>query len=165
MLVSFVDPRPVSTKLRRDEGQLKNRKVRIKKSAQLAYSCVIMKHFHTAVYTTTRRVTVMFVVQDSKTSYNELAPAKQWQISWFFWASSSPASLRIMTKDTLVDDRVSTSQITKATEALYAHETKKQAQKKETELLPGKEPNIWLNVTVKQVAVKSKIKPIKMCVH
>lgn len=77
MLISFVDPRPVSTKLRRDEGQLKNRKVRIKKSAQLAYSCVIMKHFHTAVYTTTRRVTVMFAVQDSKTSYNELAPAKQ----------------------------------------------------------------------------------------
>ncbi|KAF5360839.1 hypothetical protein D9756_004960 [Leucocoprinus leucothites] len=36
------------------------------------------------------------------------------------------------------------------------------AQKEETELLPGKEPNIWLNVTVKQVAPKNKIKPIKI---
>ncbi|KAJ3563210.1 hypothetical protein NP233_g9088 [Leucocoprinus birnbaumii] len=67
-----------------------------------------------------------------------------------------------MAKDTPIDDRVSTSQITKAAEALHAYETKKQAQKEETELLPGKEPNIWLNITVKQVAPKNKIKPVKI---
>jgi ribosome biogenesis protein UTP30 len=70
-----------------------------------------------------------------------------------------------MAKDTLIDDRVSTSQITKAAEALHAYESKKQAQREETELLPDREPNIWLNVTVKQVAPKNKIKPVKMCVR
>ncbi|KXN82821.1 Putative ribosome biogenesis protein C8F11.04 [Leucoagaricus sp. SymC.cos] len=67
-----------------------------------------------------------------------------------------------MAKETLVDDHVSSSQILKAVEALHAYESKKQAQREETELLPGKEPNIWLNVTVKQVAPKNRIKPYKI---
>ena len=63
-----------------------------------------------------------------------------------------------------LDARVSPSQISKALEALYAYEKKKQAQAEETELLLGKEPIIWLNVTIKQIPLKDKIKPIKMYV-
>jgi len=69
-----------------------------------------------------------------------------------------------MTEDELVDGRVSTSQIQRAVEALHAYEKKKQAQTEETELLPGKEPTIWLNVTIKQIPLRCKIKPHKMCV-
>lgn len=69
-----------------------------------------------------------------------------------------------MPKEDLIDDRVSTAQVQKAVDALHAYESKKQKEREETELLPGKEPNIWLNVTVKQVAAKNKIKPVKMYV-
>ncbi|KAF9453160.1 ribosomal protein L1 [Macrolepiota fuliginosa MF-IS2] len=67
-----------------------------------------------------------------------------------------------MTKEDLIDDRVSPSQIQKAVDALHTYESKKQQEREETELLPGKEPNIWLNITVKQVAPKNKIKPVKI---
>jgi len=71
-----------------------------------------------------------------------------------------------MTEDKLVEGLVSTSQISKAIEALYAYEKKKQAQAEETELLPGKEPTICLIVTFKriQIPLKDKIRPIKMYV-
>jgi ribosome biogenesis protein UTP30 len=67
-----------------------------------------------------------------------------------------------MAKEDLIDDRVSTSQIQKAVDALHAYESKIQKEREETELLSGKEPIIWLNVAVKQVAPKNKIKPHKM---
>ncbi|EKM79166.1 hypothetical protein AGABI1DRAFT_120606 [Agaricus bisporus var. burnettii JB137-S8] len=67
-----------------------------------------------------------------------------------------------MAKDDLIDDRVSTSQIQKAVDALHAYESKKQEEREETDLLSGKEPIIWLNVAVKQVAPKNVIKPHKI---
>ena len=67
-------------------------------------------------------------------------------------------------KGGLIDDRVSLKQCKKAVQALHTHETKKQEQLLETELLPGKEPNIWLNVAVKQMPLGAKLKPAKMSV-
>lgn len=62
----------------------------------------------------------------------------------------------------LIDDRVQLNQVKQAVDALYPHELKKQQQREETELLSGKEPNFWLNVTVKQVAPKARVKPYKI---
>jgi hypothetical protein len=67
-------------------------------------------------------------------------------------------------QDGLIDDRVSVKQCKLAVEALHAHEIKKVQKAQETELLPGKELNIWLNVAVKQMPSSAKIKPAKMCV-
>lgn len=75
---------------------------------------------------------------------------------------SLPSLANVMASEDLIDDRIPVSQIIKAVDALHAYESKKQQEREETELLPGKEPNIWLNVTVKQVAPKNKIKPVKM---
>jgi ribosome biogenesis protein UTP30 len=63
----------------------------------------------------------------------------------------------------LIDERVSYKQCKLAMEALHAHESKKQQELEEAELLPGKEPNVWLNVTVKKMPSGFKIKPAKMC--
>lgn len=67
-------------------------------------------------------------------------------------------------KDELIDERVSLKQCKLAVEALHAHEFKKEQELQESELLPGKEPNIWLNVTVKKMPSGHKMKPAKMCV-
>ncbi|KAG5646492.1 hypothetical protein DXG03_003257 [Asterophora parasitica] len=62
----------------------------------------------------------------------------------------------------LIDERVSALQCKKAIEALHAYESKKEKQLQESELLPGKEPNIWLNVTVKKIPSGHKFKPAKI---
>ncbi|TFK39082.1 ribosomal protein L1p/L10e family-domain-containing protein [Crucibulum laeve] len=67
-----------------------------------------------------------------------------------------------MGKDELVDARVSLNQCKKAVEALHSHETKKQQKLDENELLPGKEQNIWLNVTVKRIPAGHRFKPCKI---
>ncbi len=67
-----------------------------------------------------------------------------------------------MSKDELIDSRVSQSQIRKAVEALHSHELKKKEKFEENQILPAKEQNIWLTVTVKQVASTHKVKPLKM---
>ena len=69
-----------------------------------------------------------------------------------------------MSKDVLIDDHVSLKQCRKAVEALHSHELKKKEKLEETQLLPGKEQHIWLNVTVKQIPVHYKHKPLKMYV-
>ncbi|KAG5634378.1 hypothetical protein H0H81_002171 [Sphagnurus paluster] len=67
-----------------------------------------------------------------------------------------------MPKTQLIDERVSLRQCKLAIEALHAHELKKDQQLQESELLPGKEPNIWLNVTVKKIPSGHKFKPAKI---
>jgi ribosome biogenesis protein UTP30 len=69
-----------------------------------------------------------------------------------------------MTKDELIDSRVSLNQCKLAVEALHVHESKKEQKLQESELLPGKEPNVWLNVTVKKIPPGHKFKPVKVCV-
>ena len=70
----------------------------------------------------------------------------------------------IMPKDVLIDTHVSLKQCRQAVEALHSHELKKKEKFEETQLLPGKEQHIWLNVTVKQIPVHYKLKPLKMYV-
>ncbi|KAG6879334.1 hypothetical protein C0992_003468 [Termitomyces sp. T32_za158] len=67
-----------------------------------------------------------------------------------------------MAQTELIDERVSVNQCKLAVDALYAHETQKGKELEETELLPRKEPNIWLNVTVKKIPSGLKFKPIKI---
>ncbi|KAJ6468991.1 ribosomal protein L1p/L10e family-domain-containing protein [Mycena vitilis] len=67
-----------------------------------------------------------------------------------------------MGKDELIDAHVSVKQCTLAVDALHAHYAKATAKQQETELLPGKEHNIWLNVTVKKIASAHKFKPVKI---
>ncbi|KAG6902536.1 hypothetical protein C0995_015354 [Termitomyces sp. Mi166 len=67
-----------------------------------------------------------------------------------------------MAKTELIDGRVSVDQCKLAIDALYAHETKKEKKLQENELLPGKEPNIWLNITVKKIPSGLKFKPAKI---
>ena len=67
-----------------------------------------------------------------------------------------------MAQDELIDDHVILQQCEKAIKALHSHQTKKQAEQEENELLPGKEENIWLNVTVKRVSPTHRIKPVRM---
>ncbi|RDB18954.1 putative ribosome biogenesis protein C8F11.04 [Hypsizygus marmoreus] len=62
----------------------------------------------------------------------------------------------------LIDSRVSVKQCKLAIDALHAHESKKEQKLQESELLPGKEPNIWLNVTVKKIPSGHKFKPVKI---
>lgn len=69
-----------------------------------------------------------------------------------------------MPKDVLIDAHVSLKQCRQAVEALHSHELKKKEKFEETQLLPGKEQHIWLNVTVKQIPAHHKIKPLKMYV-
>ncbi|KAJ7243772.1 ribosomal protein L1p/L10e family-domain-containing protein [Mycena rebaudengoi] len=67
-----------------------------------------------------------------------------------------------MANDDLIDTHVSAKQCKLAVEALHAHSAKLSEKKGETELLPGKEHNIWLNVTVKKIASVHKFKPVKI---
>ena len=69
-----------------------------------------------------------------------------------------------MTEKSLIDDHVSPKQCKLAVEALLKHETKRQQKLEESELLPGKEPLVWLSVTVKQMHPEKKLKPHKMYV-
>ena len=69
-----------------------------------------------------------------------------------------------MSKDDLIDTHVSLKQCRKAVEALHSHELKKKEKLEETQLLPVKDQHIWLNVTIKQIPVHVKLKPLKMYV-
>ncbi|PSR71672.1 hypothetical protein PHLCEN_2v12446 [Hermanssonia centrifuga] len=64
-----------------------------------------------------------------------------------------------MSKTELVDEHVSAQQCKLAVDALLQHEVKRQEKKQQTELLPGKEQNVWLVVTVKQMHPEKKLKP------
>lgn len=70
-----------------------------------------------------------------------------------------------MALNELIDEHVSVQQCKLAVDTLHAHSTKKAQQEAETELLPGKEQYIWLNVSVKRMAPGNKFKPVKMCVY
>ena len=61
-----------------------------------------------------------------------------------------------------IDNRVSLKQCKLAATALYSHVTKKLKEREETELLPGKEENVWLVVAVKQASAEKRVKPHKM---
>jgi len=67
-----------------------------------------------------------------------------------------------MSKDNLVDGHVSEKQCKLAVDALLDHASKVQEKKAETQLLPGKEQNLWLVVTVKQMHPEKKLKPAKI---
>lgn len=69
-----------------------------------------------------------------------------------------------MSKDDLIDAHVSLKQCRQAVEALHAHELKKKEKFEETQLLPGKDQYVWLNVTVKQISPHHRLKPLKMYV-
>ena len=64
----------------------------------------------------------------------------------------------------LIDGHVPEAQCKRAVEALLSHATKFEAQKAETELLPGKEQNVWLVVNTKVMHPEKKIKPARMYV-
>ncbi|KAF7966404.1 hypothetical protein HWV62_38442 [Athelia sp. TMB] len=65
-------------------------------------------------------------------------------------------------KDTLVDSHVSLNQCGLAIEALHAHTSKADAKAEETELLPGKEQFLWLQIAVKKTQAQKKHKPFKI---
>lgn len=67
-----------------------------------------------------------------------------------------------MTVDELIDDHVSLLQCEKAVKALHSHQTKRTTERQENELLPEKEENIWLTLTVKKVSPTLKIKPVRI---
>lgn len=69
-----------------------------------------------------------------------------------------------MVEDELIDSQVSLIQCKQAVEALHTHALKREQKLQESELLPGKEPNVWLNVTVKKIPPGHKFKPVKMYV-
>lgn len=62
----------------------------------------------------------------------------------------------------LIDSHVSTNQCKKAVSALIKHVLKTSKQKEETQLLPDREENVWLVVTVKKDHPEKKLKPFKM---
>ncbi|KAL0065989.1 proteasome-interacting protein cic1 [Marasmius tenuissimus] len=65
-------------------------------------------------------------------------------------------------KDQLIDSRVSESQCKKAVDALHDWTSKKATKDAENELLPGKEPAIWLCVAVKQSPSGMSFKPVRI---
>lgn len=67
-----------------------------------------------------------------------------------------------MATDEIIDEHVSLNQSRLAVEALLSHASKFQEKKSQTELLPGKEQNVWLTVAVKQMHPEKKLKPHKM---
>ena len=67
-------------------------------------------------------------------------------------------------KTVLIDSHVSLRQCKLAVDALHAHLLKKEQTAAETELLPGKEQHIWLQVAVKKMQPEKKLKPSKMWV-
>lgn len=78
-------------------------------------------------------------------------------------AQCSPTLL--MAKDELIDAHVSISQCKKAATALLTHAKKVAEKKAESELLPGKEENVWLVLSVKKVSPEKKLKPFRMYVR
>ncbi|KLO05843.1 ribosomal protein L1 [Schizopora paradoxa] len=62
----------------------------------------------------------------------------------------------------LVDEHVSLAQCKKAVVALRNYALKVAKEKEETELIPGKEENIWLVLTVKKMQPEKKLKPFKI---
>ncbi|PPQ88384.1 hypothetical protein CVT25_011263 [Psilocybe cyanescens] len=67
-----------------------------------------------------------------------------------------------MSKGDLIDSHVSLKQCKKAVDALHSHELKKKEKFEEGQLLPAKEQNVWLNVTVKAIPSGHKLKPVKI---
>ncbi|PAV16927.1 ribosomal L1 [Pyrrhoderma noxium] len=67
-----------------------------------------------------------------------------------------------MAKKDIIDEHVSVSQSKKAISALLGHATKVAEQKEETELISGKEENIWLVLSVKKTSAEKKLKPSKI---
>ncbi|KAI0049417.1 ribosomal protein L1 [Auriscalpium vulgare] len=67
-----------------------------------------------------------------------------------------------MAKDDLIDDHLSARQSKRAVIALLDHAIKHQAKREESELLPGKEQNVWLQVAVKTMQPERKLKPYKI---
>lgn len=62
----------------------------------------------------------------------------------------------------LIDSRVSIDQCTRAIAALHQHQQKHDAVSAEKDLLPGKEPAVWLNIAVKKIPAQRKLMPIRM---
>lgn len=62
----------------------------------------------------------------------------------------------------LLDSHLSLKQCKLAVEALHTNQTKLRAEKEKDELLPSKEPNIWLVLAVKKMQPKQKIMPFRM---
>ena len=62
----------------------------------------------------------------------------------------------------LIDEHVSVNQSQKAVEALLKHAKEHEEKKAKTELLPGREQHVWLQLTVKQMQPVKKLKPFKM---
>ncbi|KAG5222577.1 ribosomal protein L1p/L10e family-domain-containing protein [Salix suchowensis] len=65
-------------------------------------------------------------------------------------ANSKSLTFDKMAQDELIDSHVSLVQCTRAVDALVAHESKAEEARNENELLPGKEQNVWLVVTINQ---------------
>lgn len=64
----------------------------------------------------------------------------------------------------LVDEHVSVQQCKRAVEALLTHAAKFEEDKAESQLLSGKEQNVWLVVNTKLMQAEKKIKPARMYV-
>ncbi|KAF9050800.1 ribosomal protein L1 [Hymenopellis radicata] len=62
----------------------------------------------------------------------------------------------------LIDFRVTVDQCKLAIKALHEFQSKKDAQLAESELLPGKEQTIWLNVAVKKISAEKKLMPVRI---
>lgn len=69
-----------------------------------------------------------------------------------------------MTEVELIDAHVSVQQCKRAIDALHAYATKLEEKRAETELLPGREQHIWLQITVKTMHPEQKLKPFRMYV-
>lgn len=67
-----------------------------------------------------------------------------------------------MSPDELIDERVSLKQCRIAVDALHSYESKRQEKLQEEELITGKEPNVWLNITVKRIPPGHRMKPVKV---
>lgn len=65
-------------------------------------------------------------------------------------------------KTELIDERVSLEQCKLAVDSLHAHEIKKVQEAENSELLPPQKPAVWLNVVLKQIPIRTKIKPKKI---
>lgn len=67
-----------------------------------------------------------------------------------------------MAVDELIGEHVSLMQCKKAVTSLTTHVTKVTKQKEGNELLPGKEENVWLVLSVKKTTPEKKLKPHRM---
>ncbi|KAG6379094.1 ribosomal protein L1p/L10e family-domain-containing protein [Boletus reticuloceps] len=67
-----------------------------------------------------------------------------------------------MSESELVDGHVSITQCKRAIDALHAYATQLERKRAETELLPGKEQHIWLQITVKTMHPERKLTPFRI---